>query len=586
METRNKPSRERFGRYALQLTVAVLILLTLVSYRHVHRNGFVFDDNFYLVRNDRVQTGLGPDAVRWAFTTFYGANWQPVTWLSSMLDYSLYGSNPVGHHATSLIFHIVNAVLLLVLLRRMTGSLWKSAFVAALFALHPLHVESVAWASERKDVLSAFFMLITVWAYVLYTERPSLRGQVLVAVAFALGLMAKPMLVSLPILLLLLDYWPLGRSSYAGGKLGPARLVREKAPLIVLSLASCVITYLAQRGGGAVIQLDRFPLGLRAANAVVAYAAYIGKTIYPAGLAAYYPYPRTGVPLPHLAVALLVMAAITVLAFRLAKTRPYMAVGWLWYVITLVPVIGLVQVGEQSMADRYMYIPLIGLSVMIAWGVPDLLKRRSAESLTRSAVVGLTGVSGLVLVALMLLTSAQVGHWQSDYTLFKRAASVTRGSALIFSNYGLALAERGEHDQAIEQYRKAIEADPGYVQAYLNLGLALTATGKPDEALLEYQKALDINPDYTDVVRASAIAHHDIGLVLAGQGDNDGATYHFERAVALDPDRPAAHGSLAIAYYTAGKYSEAWREVRIVESLGMALPPGFLNALASKMPPP
>ncbi len=381
MSTRNTPAENRSGGYVLPLIVTALILSTLISYRHITRNGFVFDDTLYLVENPHVQQGIGPAAVKWAFTTFYGANWQPLTWLSEMLDYRLYGSNPLGHHATNLVFHIANIVLLLIVLRRMTGSVWKSAFVAAIFALHPLHVESVAWAAERKDVLSTFFMLVAIWGYWRYTERPSLRRYLLVAFAFALGLMAKPMLVTLPILLLLLDYWPLRRLQSPGRplKASPTALIMEKVPLVALSFASCVITYLAQRSGGAVIQLEKFPIGLRVANAVVAYSAYVWKAIWPTGLAAYYPYPKAGVPVLSLVIALAVMAGVTVLVIRQVRSRPYLAVGWLWYVITLIPVIGLVQVGEQSMADRYMYIPLIGLSIMIAWGIPDLLMRRAAS---------------------------------------------------------------------------------------------------------------------------------------------------------------------------------------------------------------
>lgn len=700
---------ERLGRRALFLIAVVLIVLTLVSYRHVTRNGFVFDDGFYLVDNQHVQQGITADSVRWAFTAFYGANWQPLTWLSSMLDYALFGANPVGHHATNLIFHLASTVLLLVVLARITGSVWKSAFVAAVFALHPLHVESVAWASERKDVLSAFFMLLTVWAWVGYTDRPSVRRYALAASAFALGLMSKPMLVSLPILLLLLDYWPLRRASIAGGKLGFGRLLTEKMPLFALSLGSCVITYFAQRSGGAVIELVKFPVGLRVANAVVSYAAYIGKALWPAGLAAYYPYPRAGVPTLSLLVALVVIASISLLAVRAARSRPYLAVGWLWYIVTLIPVIGLVQVGEQSMADRYMYIPLIGLSVMIAWGVPDLSAR------IRPVARGLSAASVLLVLAMAPLTSAQVRHWESNYSLFRRAATVAPGSALVFSNYGIALAERGELDKAMEQYRKAIDADPYYVQSYVNLGNTLKEIGRTREALSMYQRALELAPDLKDVAVAAAAlmaetgdarsaaeeyekslkedpdnpvvhhnlgsiaarsgdvekalehytealrikpdyaaahrslalvlraqgrmdeagdhlrqavrhkpdfaeAHNDLGVFLAQQGNLDEAMSHFrdavkyrpdyadahcnlavglgsrndlagaiaeyEKALKADPDYIKAHTGLATAYYAAGRYADAWREVRAVEGLGVDVPPDFLNALSSKMPPP
>ena len=578
--TGSSPAENHFNRYALYLVLAALVLLTLVSYRHIATNGFVFDDGFYLVQNRHVQQGLDAESLKWAFTAFYGANWQPLTWLSSMLDYQLYGPNPVGHHATNLLFHLANTVLLLLVFRRMTGSLWKSAFVAAVFALHPLHVESVAWASERKDVLSTFFMLATIWAYSRYAESPSLHGYVLAAFAFALGLMAKPMLVSLPILLLLLDFWPLRRTTLTGGSLSLRKLLWEKTPLFALSLASCIVTYLAQKSGGAVVELEKFPVALRVANAAVSYAAYIWRTVWPMGLAAYYPYPREGVPALTLAIALLVMTAVSVLVIRQARSRPYLLVGWLWYVITLVPVIGIVQVGEQSMADRYMYIPLIGLTVMAAWGAADLLQRRPA----RQATMGLSGVSAVALLAFVLTTSAQVRYWQSDYTLFRRVVEVAPGSALAYSNYGLELAKRGDHSGAIEQYEKAIQADPNYVQSYVNLGNALKETGKPEEALEQYRKALDINPNYADAQVAAANiaaehgdadaalqeytkvlesdpdnaeAHYNLGLVFSRQGKIDDAVKHFERAVELNPDFDKAHHNLATIALDRGETEKA-----------------------------
>lgn len=559
LNVRHMLAERRLGRYTLHFIIAALILVTLVSYLHVFRSGFVFDDTLYLVENRHVQDGFTPDAVKWAFTAFYGANWQPMTWLSSMLDYRIFGSNPAGHHATNLFLHIFNTILLLLVLRRMTGSLWKSAFVAALFALHPLHVESVAWVSERKDVLSTCFMLLAIWAYVRYAERPSLRGYSLVAAAFALGLMAKPMLVSLPILLLLLDYWPLHRASFAGGKpgLSPTKLIREKAPLFALSAASCVITYLAQRSGAAVIQLERFPLGLRVANSLVSYATYIGKTLCPTGLAAYYPYPRTGVPVPVVIVALLVMTAISVFAIRQARPRPYVAVGWLWYVITLVPVIGLVQVGEQSMADRYTYIPLIGLFIMAAWGIPDLLqsmralgKPKKGEDISIAHLPVLSVSACLVIVALAACTSRQVGFWESNYTLFHRAVSATNGSALVLSNYGIELAKKGDYDKAIEQYREAIKAEPAYVESYVNLGNALKATGHTKEALKQYQEALTFKPDYTDALVS-------IANIMAEQGQGDAAAGEYSRVLDFNPDDPRAHFSLGYLLAKQGKVDEA-----------------------------
>ncbi|MBP6964020.1 MAG: tetratricopeptide repeat protein, partial [Armatimonadetes bacterium] len=531
MQETTATTEGRLRRYAPLLVGAALVLVTLASYRYVFRAGFVFDDAFYLVRNAHVRNGLGFESVKWALRAFYGANWHPLTWLSSMLDYRVFGDRAAGHHAVNLLFHIVNSVLLLVVLRRMTGSLWRSAFVAALFALHPLHVESVAWLSERKDVLSAFFMLAAMWAYVGYADRPGLGRYALVTLAFALGLMSKPMLVSLPILLLMLDCWPLRRVS----SLGPMPLLIEKLPLFALSIASGVITYLAQRSGEAVARLDKFPFGLRAANALTSYVAYIWKTLYPAGLAAYYPYPKEGVPALSVIAAALLLAAVTLLAVRLARSRPYLIVGWLWYVVSLIPVIGLVQVGEQAMADRYMYIPMIGLGIVVAWGVPDLLARPGGAAPVQPPVArGLAVVSAAVLLALAAVTSAQVRHWESDYTLFRRVVEVAPGSALAHSNYGLALAEKGEYDKAIEQYGKALDADPTYVRAYFNLGNALKETGRPDEAVLQFREALRIDPNYTDAKVAAA-------NVMVEQGDEDAAAAEYEKALEANPNDPVAH---------------------------------------------
>ena len=566
----------RLRRYPLHLTIAALIVATLAAYWRVFHNGFVFDDVFYLVQNGSVHKGLGLSSVKWAFTNFYGANWQPLTWLSAMLDYRIYGSNAAGHHLTNLLFHLANTILLLLIFRRMTsrpgstqaGSLWRSAFVAALFALHPLHVESVAWAAERKDVLSTFFMLLAICAYVKYAERPSLRRYLLVASAFALGLMAKPMLVSLPILLLLLDYWPLRRS------LSLPKLVWEKSPLFMLSAASCVITFLAQRSGGAVVQLQRFSVGLRAANSLVSYAAYIGKTFCPIRLAAYYPYPRAGIPAAIVILAVLVMAAISLLVIRMARSRPYLAVGWLWYVVTLIPVIGLVQVGQQAMADRYTYVPLIGIFIMIAWGIPELLRRGDAATRRRGELV-FASVGIVVSVALMMCTSRQVAYWHSDYTLFQRAVAVTDGNALALSNYGLALAKMGHYDQAISEYKKAVEADPTYVESYFNLGNAYKQTGRIPEALEQFREALRVRPGYTDTDASVAI-----GIILAEQGQGDLAAGEYEKALSRNPDDAPAHYNLGLILVKQGKTDEAMTHFERAIEINPDFDKAYYNAAA------
>lgn len=538
----------------IQLLIAVcLVLGVLVAFWPALQNGFVFDDKPYVVENQHVQTGFSTSAMKWALTAVQCANWHPLTWLSHMLDCRLYDLNPLGHHLTNLLFHMANALLLLFVLKRMTGSFWRSSFVAALFAIHPVHVESVAWVAERKDVLSTFLWLLTIWVYLGYAGRPDLRRYVLVVIVFALGLMAKPMLVSLPIVMLLLDYWPLRRLSLERAKDRPWagwKLLWEKVPLLALSAGSCVVTYLAQRTGGAVIEIARFPLGMRIENALVAYAKYIGKMFWPGGLAAYYPYPLHGLPVWQIAGASLLLVAVSVLVIKRARVQPYLGVGWLWYLITLVPVIGLVQVGEQSMADRYTYVPLIGLFVMIAWGVPELLGRLVPASAERSFSPHLPVLAVIVIPALMVSTSLQVRYWKSDLTLFQRAVRVTSENKMAHNNLGLALAEQGELDQAVHHCEEALAIDPNYVDAHINLAHVLIQQGKTDEALAHYEEALEINPDAQKA--ATGLAN-----VLAEQGDMDSAIAQYSKVLEADPNNADAHYNLALAVFKQGRISDA-----------------------------
>jgi len=357
------------------IIAVLLVVLTLGVYLRALGNGFtIFDDDDYVTNNQMVLQGLTSDGINWAFHTFKNSNWHPLTWISHMLDVSLFDMEPLGHHLTSVLLHLANTLLLFWFLHRLTRCPWRSGFVAALFAIHPLHVESVAWIAERKDVLSTFFWMVTMLAYLRYVEKPTFERQLLVIIPYGLGLLAKPMLVTLPLMLLLLDYWPLRRASLFGEK--PSKnaaslydLFWEKLPLFGLSAASCFMTYHAQKAGHAVAELNLLPLGVRAANGVCSYVSYLGKTIWPARLAALYPHPDRTIPEWQTVVSALIMIAITVLVIRALRSRPYLAVGWLWFVGTLVPVIGLVQVGEQAMADRYTYIPLIGIFIMVAWGV-------------------------------------------------------------------------------------------------------------------------------------------------------------------------------------------------------------------------
>ena len=552
---------EKFsGKYTQHIAAAALTLAILVVFWQVLGHGFVFDDDPYVADNPHVNNGLSLSAVKWAFTGIHGANWHPLTSLSHMLDSQLYGLKPRGHHLTNLLFHIANTILLLLVLTRMTGSFWRSSFVAALFAVHPLHVESVAWIAERKDVLSTFFWLLTMWAYLRYAQHPNLRRYATVAVLFALGLMAKPMLVSLPFVLLLLDYWPLGRLSLGDRKKrnfwsAARKLIWEKAPLFALAAASSVVTIVAQQKGGAMIALERFPFGVRAGNAVVAYVEYIVKSFWPKGLAAYYPHPVDALPAWQVAGACLLLPAVSVLVMRAARHHPYLAVGWLWYVVTLVPVIGLVQVGEQSMADRYTYIPLIGVFVMVAWGVPALLRGREAEadedasSRPRVPAFVLPTLAGAVIPALMICAWLQVRYWHSDLTLFERAVRVTTGNWMAHNNLGIALAKQGKIDEAIAQYSRAAEIKPGPLP-YNNLGGLFARQGKLDKAITYYTKALEVDPQYKE-------AHYNLGNALVEKGRLDEAEDHYSKALEIDRGYSKAYYGLAQLLAKKGKGGDA-----------------------------
>ncbi|MCX6375590.1 MAG: hypothetical protein NTU88_06080, partial [Armatimonadetes bacterium] len=378
--------RDSAQKHQLLLAALLLTVMTLAVYWQALNHDFitVYDDGSYVLKNEHVQRGLSIENVAWAFTTTDVYNWHPLTWISHMLDCQLFGLKPRGHHATSLILHLADSLLLLLVLTRMTKSVWKSFFVAALFAIHPTHVESVVWIAERKDVLSAFFWMLTMGAYVLYAERPGIGRYLLIMSAFALGLMSKPMLVTLPLILLLMDYWPLGRFRF--GEPSPKKkkgkqpwsgrkLIWEKVPLLALTLGSSIATFAAQKHGGAMTSLDEFPLGVRIANAFVSYIGYIGKTFWPSKLAVLYLHPGASLPIWEVIGSALLLALIFVAVFRFGRGHPYLQVGWLWYFVTLIPVIGFIQVGRQAMANRYTYVPLIGLFIMIAWGIPDLWRR-------------------------------------------------------------------------------------------------------------------------------------------------------------------------------------------------------------------
>ena len=455
-----------------------LALLTLAVYLPVLAHGFLrFDDPYYVTRNPHVQAGLSWEGIAWAFQANVASNWHPLTLLSHMLDCELFGMDPLGHHLTSLLLHTASVVLLFEALRRMTGEVWRSAAVAALFAVHPTHVESVAWIAERKDVLSGFFWMLTLLAWERWIRQPSPKRYMAVALAFTAGLLSKPMVVTLPFVLLLLDIWPFERKIR----------VKEKLPLFALAAVSCVATLITQ--SGAIGLASRFPMKLRLANAVLSYAAYLGKTVFPTRLAVFYPMP-TEFPAWKVAGAALLLVALTVLALRAPR---YATVGWLWYLGTLVPVIGIVQVGGQAMADRYTYLPTIGLFLIVAWGLP-----RRVGWLLAPAVL-----------ALAITTRLQLRHWEDSESLFRHAAAVTERNFIAHLHLAQIHADRGDRRRALEHFRATLEIRPGMWQAQASLGNTLRRWGRPDKALPHLRNAVRLRPHDPRLRRALAEAQEE-----------------------------------------------------------------------------
>ncbi|MBZ5637380.1 MAG: tetratricopeptide repeat protein [Acidobacteriia bacterium] len=525
----------------------MIVLLTLLAYRGVLGNGFVnYDDDRYVTANAQVQKGLTADSIAWAFTATECSNWHPLTWLSHMLDVQLFGLDAGRHHLVSLLLHAANALLLFLLLVRLTGSLWRCAFVACLFAVHPLHVESVAWIAERKDVLSTLFGLLALLAWVGYLgSRTALRYALVVAL-YALSLMAKPMLVTLPFLLLLLDFWPLRRLALPlrESKETLSRLLVEKAPLLAMAAASCVVTFAAQRSGGSVETLQDFTFGERLANAALSYVSYLGKTFWPASLAVFYPHPHGGLTPWPLSGSIVLLAAFTWLSLRLAKKAPYVAFGWLWYLGALVPVVGFVQVGAQAMADRYTYVPLIGIFVAIAWALTEL------GASARWARTAVAAASAAALLALSIVTRVQVGRWTDDVALFDHALAVTSDNWLAETNLGVAVFDRGRTDEAIAHYSEALRIWPGFAEAHNDLGLALVRKGRIAEAIEHYHEALRLYPEFAE-------AYNDLGTALARQGRTAEAVEQLDRALRLRPGSAGFRFNMGNALLGAGRFPQA-----------------------------
>lgn len=532
---------------------AGIAIATLVVYLPVRNFEFVnYDDDLYVTNRPEVQAGLSWEGVRWAFTTRESCNWHPITWLSHMLDCELFGLDAGIQHVVNLLLHTLNAILLFLTFQRMTGKLWRSGFVAALFALHPLHVESVAWVSERKDVLSTSFGLLALWSYSGYVKQPVRRRYVGSLVFFALSLLAKPMLVTLPFVMLLLDYWPLRRSGWMS-------LVREKLPFFGLTVVSSVITFWAQHTGGVVVSIDRLPVWVRLCNAVVAYVWYAAKAIWPSNLALLYPYASAHLTWQASAAAVLVIM-VTALVWRASSSHPHLLVGWLWYVGTLVPVIGLVQVGLQSVADRYSYIPLTGLFVMASWAVPESLcagRWRQVLGLGASALIGVFA----------MVTWVQVGVWQDSISLFRHALRVTKPTELIHANLGMALFHAGQHEQGIAHLEESLRLNPQYATAHNNLGVAYAKLGRADEALAQYREAVRFGPQ-------QASNHNNLGVALVRSGNPTEGILHFRAAVRLRPSFAEAHNNLGAALMDQGHLHEALAEY--IEAI--RLKPGYAEA--------
>jgi Flp pilus assembly protein TadD len=549
----------------MRLIFLFLTAATLAVYWPLQHHDFInYDDPAYVTSNRHVQSGLTVNGFRWASTTMELSNWHPLTWLSHMADYHLFGTNPAGHHWTNLLFHLLNVNLLFYILHRFTGAFWKSAMVAALFALHPLNVESVAWVSERKNVLSTFFWMFTVFAYGHYVIQPRWERYAVVLIVFALGLMAKPMLVTLPFVLLLLDFWPLGRARFslcaaespiraerwipAGeGKTSFARLFIEKIPLFILSVFSVIMT-LKAASGQAIAATEALPMISRIENAVVSYMRYIGKMLWPEGLAVFYPYFPSW-PLWQVFGAVLLLVCITAFVIWKFRAHPHLAVGWFWYLGTLVPVIGLVQVGLQSMADRYMYVPMIGLFIMIVWGVPDLLRGWRVQTPI------LIAASAVVLCSLGMCTYIQVQYWESSVRLFRHTLSVTSANYIAHNLLGNALRDAGQYEESMANHRRSVTINPDYWLAYNNLGVTLSLQRRYPDAIAAYLKAISINGD-------DGLVRFNLGDALLQTGNIDEAAVQFGEAVRLRPEVAAFQNSLGVAMIRQGKLDEAVKVLR------------------------
>ena len=582
-----------------------LTAATLIVYWQVINHGFVnYDDELYVTRNSHVQAGLSLDSIAWAFSTLDVSNWHPLTWLSHMLVCELFGTNPLWHHLTSLVLHLASVLLLFRVFLSMTGNPWKSCFVAALFALHPLNVEPVVWVSERKGALCTLFWMLTLWSYLRYINRPKILNYLLILFFFALGCMSKQMIVTLPFALLLLDYWPLKR--FQTGKPGDSpgsesksfdpRPILEKTPLFLLVGLMSVVAYFAQQSGGALSTVDALPFGTRVSNALVSYVLYLWKMIWPINLSVFYPHEV--IPGWQVIGAGLFLVAVSLSVVAVRKQRPYLTVGWFWYIGTFVPVIQIIQVGMHSMADRYAYIPLIGIFVMMAWGIPDLFAR------SPRAKKGLVSAGVLSLILLAVITWKQVGHWANSMTLFQHSLCAVNDNYVGHNGLARAFEAEGNTAEAISHFKAALRINPGFTDGRYNLARILAAQGKQDEAVRLYSEALERRPGfvrarinlanilaeqgrigeaidhYTEALRMkgeNANAHYNLGNTLALAGKTDEAIKHYLKTIHLKPDHANAHYNLGNALAKQGKSEDAIRHY----SEAVRIRPDFVEAMVN-----
>ena len=555
--------KDTFGDIRIDVFVCLLlVLLILAVYWQVTHHEFInFDDDVYVTDNRKVQAGLTLEGLKFAFSFAERTYWHPLTWLSHMLDCQLFGLNAGLHHLMNLIFHIANSLLLFVVLKRMSGARWQSALVAALFALHPINVDSVAWVSERKNLLSTFFWLLTMLAYVRYAKRPSFSKYTLVFVTLALGLLAKPMLVTLPFVFLLLDYWPLRRFRFeqmtAGGNEGVGqpifgspnrsqafRLILEKVPLLALAAFTINLSSSSVQAYGIVLSTESVSMKLRISNALVSYMKYFGKIVWPQELTIYYPFPKM-IPMWQTMAAFMLLAFISGFVIKALKRAPYLAVGWLWYLGTLVPVIGLMQAGLwPAMADRWTYVPAIGIFMMIAWGISDLAIRWQFKK------TWLSLAAATVILVFMVTTWFQVRFWANSISLFEHALKVTTDNFVAHNNLGTALKDRDRIAEAISHYQKALRIFPGYAKAHNNIGAVMEDRGQIAEAIHHYTEAVRFDPD-------NALIHYNLGHVLGEQDRTVEAIRHYIKALQINPDFADAHNNLGIALLRIGKIAQA-----------------------------